>query len=72
MSEPSAEELARRWIAEFGSQAAWHARARIEKLAAHGDDDGAALWTRVLAVIEAQAPRNLPFARRLFRRDPAR
>jgi len=48
MKQPDPEELANAWLSQYGAAAAWHARARVARLARFGDDQGAALWSRVL------------------------
>jgi hypothetical protein len=51
----AAELLADRWIAEYGTAAAWHARRKIGELREWGDRDGARFCGSLLEAIERRA-----------------
>jgi hypothetical protein len=48
------EELAAKWSAEFGAQAAWYAAEKIKELVEWGDLVGAAKMEIVIQLIESQ------------------
>lgn len=60
------EELAAKWSAEFGENAAWYAAEKIKELVEWGDVVGAAKMENVLRMIESrranthQTPANVP------------
>jgi hypothetical protein len=56
MDRGAIENLAQRWMREYGRQAAWHLRRKIENLRAWGDDDGARIHQQVLFYCEDRRP----------------